>query len=165
MKPCANLQARTFCSSLGSTLLFIESTTIDPLYLWVIKGAWRGRTCPSFKDTCPIYKRRGAPTFSIHKLDLEFWGVLSQDLLSLYPMCWDLLLIQSPGWGSFAGLNLGYVCDLSEGSHIDPSLAGPIRLDTGIRRYPHRLALSWGSSSGYTDIYIDTSFRYSALVW
>jgi hypothetical protein len=26
----------TFCSSLGSTLLFIESTTIHPLYLWVI---------------------------------------------------------------------------------------------------------------------------------
>src|SRR5215212_10967702 len=29
--------ANTFCSSLGSTLLFIESTTIHPLYLWVIK--------------------------------------------------------------------------------------------------------------------------------
>jgi hypothetical protein len=31
-KPLVN----TFCSSLGSTLLFIESTTIHPLYLWVI---------------------------------------------------------------------------------------------------------------------------------
>ena len=27
----------SFCSSLGSTLLLIERTTIDPLYLWVIK--------------------------------------------------------------------------------------------------------------------------------
>src|SRR3954468_8521817 len=27
----------TFCSSLGSTLLLIENTTIDPLHLWVIK--------------------------------------------------------------------------------------------------------------------------------
>src|SRR5215213_4692485 len=34
--------ANTFCSSLGSTLLFIESTTIHPLYLWVIKTIfWR----------------------------------------------------------------------------------------------------------------------------
>ena len=32
----------SFCSSLGSTLLFIERTTIDPLYLWVIKTLfWR----------------------------------------------------------------------------------------------------------------------------
>jgi hypothetical protein len=28
----------TFCSSLGSTLLFIESTTTHPLYLWVISA-------------------------------------------------------------------------------------------------------------------------------
>jgi hypothetical protein len=34
IKPLVN----TLCSSLGSTLLFIESTTIHPLYLWVIKG-------------------------------------------------------------------------------------------------------------------------------
>src|SRR3954471_8916939 len=27
----------TFCSSLGSTILLIEKTTIDPLHLWVIK--------------------------------------------------------------------------------------------------------------------------------
>ena len=27
----------SYCSSLGSTLLLIERTTIDPLYLWVIK--------------------------------------------------------------------------------------------------------------------------------
>ncbi|KAK1679552.1 hypothetical protein QYE76_040400 [Lolium multiflorum] len=30
--------ANTFCSSLGSTLLLIEDTTIHPLYLWVISG-------------------------------------------------------------------------------------------------------------------------------
>ena len=29
----------TFCSSLGSTLLLIENTTIDPLHLWVIRLA------------------------------------------------------------------------------------------------------------------------------
>ena len=28
----------TFSSLLGLTLLFIEKATIDPLYLWVIKG-------------------------------------------------------------------------------------------------------------------------------
>jgi hypothetical protein len=32
----SKLLVNTFCSSLGSTLLFIESTTIHPLYLWVI---------------------------------------------------------------------------------------------------------------------------------
>jgi hypothetical protein len=38
LKPLVN----TFCSSLGSTLLFIESTMIHPLYLWVIKTIfWR----------------------------------------------------------------------------------------------------------------------------
>ena len=31
------LSSISFCSSLGSTLLLIERTTIDPLYLWVIK--------------------------------------------------------------------------------------------------------------------------------
>jgi hypothetical protein len=33
------LLVSTFCSSFGSTLLFIESTTIHPLYLWVISDA------------------------------------------------------------------------------------------------------------------------------
>src|SRR3990170_4410361 len=32
----------SFCSSLGLTLLLIERTMIDPLYLWVIKALfWR----------------------------------------------------------------------------------------------------------------------------
>jgi hypothetical protein len=58
-KPLIN----TFCSSLGSTLLFIESTTIHPLYLWVISDAavvvsmaascpgrcWRGGSAPSHR--------------------------------------------------------------------------------------------------------------------
>jgi hypothetical protein len=35
--PWSKLLINTFCSSLGSTLLFIESTTIHPLYLWVIR--------------------------------------------------------------------------------------------------------------------------------
>ena len=35
--PCWKPLVRSFCSSLGSTLLLIERTTIDPLYLWVIK--------------------------------------------------------------------------------------------------------------------------------
>jgi hypothetical protein len=35
--PWSKLLVNTFCSSLGSTLLFIKSTTIHPLYLWVIK--------------------------------------------------------------------------------------------------------------------------------
>src|SRR5215203_3185669 len=30
--------ANTFCSSLGSTFLLIEDTTIHPLYLWVINN-------------------------------------------------------------------------------------------------------------------------------
>ena len=33
---CRELLVISFCSSLGSTLLLIERTTIDPLYLWVI---------------------------------------------------------------------------------------------------------------------------------
>ena len=34
--PCWEPLIISFCSSLGSTLLLIERTTIDPLYLWVI---------------------------------------------------------------------------------------------------------------------------------
>ena len=34
---CWKLHINSFCSSLGSTLLLIKRTTIDPLYLWVIK--------------------------------------------------------------------------------------------------------------------------------
>ena len=37
-EPWLKLLVNTFCSSLGSTLLFIESTAIHPLYLWVIMG-------------------------------------------------------------------------------------------------------------------------------
>jgi hypothetical protein len=38
----SKLLVNTFCSLLGSTLLFIESTMIHPLYLWVIKTIfWR----------------------------------------------------------------------------------------------------------------------------
>ena len=33
---CRKPRANSFCSSLGSTLLLIERTTIDPLHLWVI---------------------------------------------------------------------------------------------------------------------------------
>jgi hypothetical protein len=37
VKPWSKPLINTFCSSLDLTLLFIESTTIHPLYLWVIK--------------------------------------------------------------------------------------------------------------------------------
>ena len=36
VKHCWNPLVNSFCSSLGSTLLLIERTTIDPLQLWVI---------------------------------------------------------------------------------------------------------------------------------
>ena len=36
--PCWKALIISFCSSLGSTLLLIDRTTIDPLYLWVITG-------------------------------------------------------------------------------------------------------------------------------
>ena len=40
--PCWKQLVISFCSSLGSTLLLIERTMIDPLYLWVIKNIfWR----------------------------------------------------------------------------------------------------------------------------
>ena len=40
--PCWKPLIISFCSSLGSTLLLIERTTIYPLYLWVIKTPfWR----------------------------------------------------------------------------------------------------------------------------
>ena len=45
--PCWNPFIRDFCSSLGSTLLLIERTTIDPLYLWVINYANRAITMTS----------------------------------------------------------------------------------------------------------------------
>ena len=35
--PCWKPLIISFCSSLGSTLLLIQRTTIDPLYLWVIR--------------------------------------------------------------------------------------------------------------------------------
>ena len=38
----------SFCSLLGSTLLLIERTMIDPLYLWVIKTLFR-RRCQGVK--------------------------------------------------------------------------------------------------------------------
>mgnify|MGYP005824052613 CR=1 FL=1 len=38
----------SFCSTLGLTLLLIERTTIDPLYLWVIKTLFR-RCCRGVK--------------------------------------------------------------------------------------------------------------------
>jgi ABC-type uncharacterized transport system permease subunit len=36
VNPLSKPLINSFCSSLGSTLLFIKSTTIHPLYLWVI---------------------------------------------------------------------------------------------------------------------------------
>src|SRR3989337_3139241 len=40
--PCWKPLVISFCSSLGSAHLLIERTTIDPLYLWVIKTLfWR----------------------------------------------------------------------------------------------------------------------------
>ena len=40
--PCWKPLVISICSSLGSTLLLIERTTIDPLYLWVINTLfWR----------------------------------------------------------------------------------------------------------------------------
>jgi hypothetical protein len=36
--PCWKPLVISFCSSLGLTLLLIKRTTIDPLYLWVIKA-------------------------------------------------------------------------------------------------------------------------------
>jgi hypothetical protein len=44
--PWSKMLVNTFCSLLASTLLFIESTTIHPLYLWVIGDNlvyWRRR--------------------------------------------------------------------------------------------------------------------------
>ena len=35
--PCWKPLIISFCSSLGSTLLLIERTTIDPLYSWVVR--------------------------------------------------------------------------------------------------------------------------------
>ena len=40
--PCSKPLVISFCSSLGSTLLLIKRTTIDALFLWVIKALfWR----------------------------------------------------------------------------------------------------------------------------
>ncbi|KAK1606109.1 hypothetical protein QYE76_029782 [Lolium multiflorum] len=47
--------ANTFCSSLGSTFLLIEDTTIHPLYLWVIKTIF-WRRCRGVKRYCNIWR-------------------------------------------------------------------------------------------------------------
>ena len=54
----------SFCSSLGSTLLLIERTTIDPLYLWVIKDRgglwWRGAPHTAKRSTDQLVYPWGA---------------------------------------------------------------------------------------------------------
>jgi hypothetical protein len=50
----SKLLINTFCSLLGLTLLFIESTMIHPLYLWVINRPL------GFFSSRRIYRRRGS---------------------------------------------------------------------------------------------------------
>jgi hypothetical protein len=57
VNPWSKLLVNTFCSLLGSTLLFIESSTIHPLYLWVIRIPHRLPASGSFRalsfHVCP----------------------------------------------------------------------------------------------------------------
>ena len=61
--PCWKPLIISFCSSLGSTLLLIERTTINPLYLWVITGDPRptGGAGQSVGGAQRCLHRRGAP--------------------------------------------------------------------------------------------------------
>src|SRR3954470_8048054 len=50
LNPSSKLLVNTFCSSLGSTLLFIGSTAIHPLYLWVINRVLVPGACALAQD-------------------------------------------------------------------------------------------------------------------
>src|ERR1043165_7038888 len=52
----------TFCSSLGSTLLPIEDTTIDPLHLWVIKKHF---LAPLLGSVALLVSEAGKETFTL----------------------------------------------------------------------------------------------------
>ena len=69
--PCWKPLVISFCSSLGSTLLLIERTTIDPLYLRIIRRWWVG-----WDSSC-----NQVPELYIIKISLESRAWLS---------CYDL---------------------------------------------------------------------------
>jgi hypothetical protein len=73
IKPLVN----TFCSSLGLTLLFIESTTIHPLYLWVIN---RDPTRHSSKVLTAVAVAQKANRIAEVKLPASWaWGLRPYD--------------------------------------------------------------------------------------
>jgi hypothetical protein len=86
VKPWSKPLVNTFCSSLDSTLLFIESTMIHPLYLWVITYPFYFVVVPRrtsnlsevrFGDVAvlkqiSVLHRNNSWKFSVYLLDLRF---------------------------------------------------------------------------------------------
>ena len=56
--PCWKPLIISFCSSLGSGLLLIYRTTIDPLYLWVISDSQAGHLTDSIGAQVCIFTQR-----------------------------------------------------------------------------------------------------------
>jgi hypothetical protein len=77
--PCWKPLVISFCSSLGSTLLLIERTTIDPLYLWVITLLpWitMSSQCSNFRGAlhfCFAVSERASEIPSCHIISWLFW--------------------------------------------------------------------------------------------
>jgi hypothetical protein len=79
----------TFCSSLGLTLLFIESTKIHPLYLWVINNIFR-RRCRRVKRYWRVELVKEIFAVSIVFISV-FYFILSWRSLHLVPYLGILL--------------------------------------------------------------------------
>ena len=85
VKPCWNPLVNTFCSSLGSTLLLIERTMIDPLYLWVISSLvlglfWRGNYIGEVQRKA----EKGVPRRPLGTVDI--WAVPGPHLAAVSPI-------------------------------------------------------------------------------
>src|ERR1041385_6680027 len=79
--------ANTFCSSLGSTLLLIENSAIDPLRLWVIK----------YRLLAPLL---GSVALLVSEAGKEVFIFLFLVFLLLLLSFWTPLLLDRYSWGT-----------------------------------------------------------------
>ena len=104
VKACWNLLVNTFCSSLGSTLLLIERTTIDPLYLWVItpQEIMLGPKNIANPYADHISSRQLTPSTCgkpVRRVDSDFWKVSPIFIVPLsYPRILFLQLSNEQLW-------------------------------------------------------------------
>jgi hypothetical protein len=81
VKPWLKPLINTFCSSLDSTLLFIESTTIHPLYLWVISAHQLSHTMEECLFSFFLELDYNGLTSSHAKLITSRWSCLAEGYL------------------------------------------------------------------------------------